>query len=317
MTKSMAVIGRVIETAEISGADFIQQARVDCGPSGTWRGVVGKDLEVGTLVTVFLQDALLPPDPRWAFMEKHKWRVRMARFKGVPSECLIIPGAPDMPVGTDMTEALGVVKYEKPIPVALAGDMAGSFPSFIPKTDEANFQTVPELVERLADGNWYAAEKADGTSCTVWNDDAGMHVCSRNWELRETNAAGAKNAYWQAARKYDLTRIPQGFALQFEVVGPGIQSNPMGLRELEARAFSLYDTTTHTFASVETLRSLAGELGIPLVRQIEAPQRLHSDDELRALAEIRYANGKHGEGVVIRANDSSWSFKVINLKYEN
>ena len=33
-------------------------------------------------------------------------------------------------------------------------------------------------------------------------------------------------------------------------------------------------------------------------------------------AAIRYASGRHGEGVVVRARDSSWSFKVINLAYK-
>ena len=85
---AMAVIGHIVETASIEGADRIQQAVVECGASGKWTGVVGKDMAVGDTVTVFLQDAVLPPNPRWAFMEKHHWRVRMARFKGVPSECL-------------------------------------------------------------------------------------------------------------------------------------------------------------------------------------------------------------------------------------
>lgn len=176
---AMAVIGRIVETASIEGADRIQQAVVVCGASGKWTGAVGKDMAVGDTVTVFLQDAVLPPDPRWAFMEKHHWRVRMARFKGVPSECVIIPGAPDMPAGTDLTEALGVTKYEKPIPAAMSGDAVGAFPSFIPKTDEPNFQTVPEMVEYLAEGNWYAAEKADGSSTTAWVDEHGaLHVAN-------------------------------------------------------------------------------------------------------------------------------------------
>lgn len=318
MSKALAVVGRIVETAPIEGADRIQQALVVCGASGKWTGVVGKDIEVGQGVTVFLQDALLPPgDERWAFMEKHKWRVRMARFKGVPSECLIVPGAPDMPPGTDLTEPLGVTKYEKPIPAAMGGDAVGAFPSFIPKTDEPNFQTVPEFVDRLADGKWYAAEKADGTSCTVWNDDAGMHVCSRNWELREFSASGAGNAYWQVARKYGLDRLPQGVALQFEVVGPGIQGNPMGLASLEARAFSLYDIAAHEYEHVAELMFACGELGIPMATVLHIEPKAYTPDELRKLAEIRYPNGKPGEGIVIRAEDSSWSFKVINLLYKD
>ena len=320
MNKALAVIGRIIETAAIEGADFIQQATVVCGQSGKWQGVVGKDIVIGDTVTVFLQDAILPPDPRWAFMEKHQWRVRMARFKGVPSECLIVPGAPDMPPGTDMTAALGVTKHEKPIPTAMTGDAVGAFPSLIPKTDEPNFQTVPEFVERLARSDWYAAEKADGSSTTAWVDDEGeLHVASRNWELREFTTSGAGNSYWRAARKYGLERMPIGLALQFEIVGPGIQGNPMGLKDLEARAFSLYDIWKHCYLPVARLREVCetAGLGMPVAREIDCEKRAYTSEELRKLAEIRYPNGKHGEGIVIRANDSSWSFKVINLLYKD
>lgn len=317
MTKALAIIGKIIATAPIDGADRIQQATVVCGTSGKWQGVVGKDISIGDIVMVFLQDAILPPDPRWAFMEKHHWRVRMARFKGVPSECLIVPDGSNMPPGTDMTEALGVTKYEKPIPAGMAGDMVGAFPGFIPKTDEANFQAVDDWEELLATGNWYATEKADGTSCTVWNDETGMHVCSRNWELKEFTVNGASNVYWRAARQYGLDRLPLGVALQIEVVGPGIQGNPMGLSAPEARAFSLYGLGLHTYMPADALKVVAQDLGIPTATMLPIEARAYTADELRKLAEIRYPNGKPGEGIVIRANDSSWSFKVLNLRYEN
>ena len=42
---------------------------------------------------------------------------------------------------------------------------------------------------------------------------------------------------------------------------------------------------------------------------IDHAQRAYTTDELRNLAEIIYPNGKPGEGIVIRANDSSWSFR--------
>lgn len=54
----LAVVGKVIETAEIKGADRIKQALVVCGDAGKWSGVVGLDIEVGQLVTVLLQVAL-------------------------------------------------------------------------------------------------------------------------------------------------------------------------------------------------------------------------------------------------------------------
>lgn len=327
----LAVVGLVSAIRAIDGADFIQAATVLCGEAGNWSGVVGKDVAVGDLVTVFLQDAILPPSDRWAFMEKHKWRVRMARFKGVPSECLIVKGAPDMQPGADLAEALGVTKYEKPVPQSMNGEALGAFPGHIPKTDEDNFQAVSETVARMHAEAWYATEKADGTSCTVWNDADGLHVCSRNWELREFSASGATNVYWRAARMFGMDRLPHGLALQFEVVGPGVQGNPMGLPELSVRAFTLRDTKTHRNLSRIDLLQTCALLDIPCAKSIGSCLDLRdrashvngrgfpvfSDDELRKLAEIKYPNGKHGEGIVIRALDSSWSFKVINLNYKD
>jgi RNA ligase (TIGR02306 family) len=314
----IAAVGKIIEIRPIEGADFIQAATVVCGAAGKWSGVVGKDVETGESVTVFLQDALLPPNDRWAFMEKHKWRVRMARFKGVPSECLIVKGVPEgASIGDDVAELLGVTKYEKPIPQGMQGEFIGAFPGHIPKTDEPNFQSVPELVGRMHDEPWYATEKADGTSATAYVDDAGLHVCSRNWELKEFTASGGQNVYWAAARKYGLDRLPQGAALQFEVVGPGVQGNPMGLATLEARAFTLRDTREHRYLPWSELVKQTDALGMPTARFIDNGTRGMGDDELRKLAEIKYANGKHAEGIVIRALDSSWSFKVINLLYKD
>jgi hypothetical protein len=59
----------------------------------------------------------------------------------------------------------------------------------------------------------------------VWNDD-GLHVASRNWELREYTASGAANLYWETAKKYDWTKLPEGVAAQFE---RGFWRNPLPL----------------------------------------------------------------------------------------
>lgn len=314
----LAVIGKIVELNAIKDADRIMHAVVVCGDAGKWSGVVGLTHAVGELVTVFLQDAILPPDERWAFMERFKHRVRMARFKGIASECVIIPGAPDMPIGTDMTEALGVTKYSKPLPASMAGDAVGNFPSFIPKTDEPNFQTVPELVERMGLDAWVATLKCDGSSCTAWNDDEGnLHVASRNLELREFNANGAGNSYWRAARKYDMSNIPVGMALQFEVVGPGIQGNPMGLADVEGRAFTLHDYTAHQRQTHAMLVLVCVNVGIPLAVPVARGTHALDADGLRKLAEVKYPNGKHGEGIVVRSVDSLWSFKTINLLYKD
>ena len=45
--QKLAVIGRVIETTPIEGADMIHQVTAHCGSAGTWQGVASKDIGSG------------------------------------------------------------------------------------------------------------------------------------------------------------------------------------------------------------------------------------------------------------------------------
>jgi len=60
-------------------------------------------------------------------------------------------------------------------------------------------------------------------------------------------------------------------------------------------------------------------LDLPMARwifpEVQAGQALDVQT-LQSWAAIRYANQQPAEGIVIRAADSSWSFKVINLLYK-
>lgn len=244
----------------------------------------------------------------------------MQRFRGVPSECVIVRGTPNMPVGTDITEPLGIVKYEKPVPIGMAGDPVGSFPSFIPKTDEPNFQAVPHLVEALRGKPCYITVKADGSSGTAYRDGEHFGVCSRNWELKE-----GENAYWHVANKFDLpSKLPDGFAVQYEVVGPGIQKNPLGFKEVTGLAFNVWSMGRRDYLPYDEAARFCGELGLPMVENVIVGISFDwSEDVMRKRAEGTYGNGKQREGIVIRALDGSRhaneriSFKVINLLYKD
>lgn len=320
---TVAVIGRIVNVHAIDGADRIHLVAADCGDHGVWHGVVPKSTVMGDTVLVLLQDALLPADGRWVFMESRHWRVRMARFKGCPSECVILPAEGDetqLEVGTDVGARLGITKYSKPIPATMVGKAAGNFPSYIPKTDEPNFQRVRDR-DALMAGDWYATEKADGTSVTFFMKDGELRLCSRNWELERSGGG----VYWDMADKYGMARLPENVALQAEIVGPGIQGNPMGLDACEIRVF-----TGHYFGPQEQcsyaavgrmtyadLVSLCASLSLPMARLVEGGRGSRTNDELQKMAEIKYPNGRHGEGIVVRCVNSDWSFKVISLLYKD
>ena len=327
--KTLAVVGIITEVRAIKGADFIQSAVVDCGTEGEWEGVVKKDLTPDTKVLVCLQDAIVPNCERFAFMESKKFRVKMCKFKGVPSECLIVPLLADesvYDVGDNLTEILGVIKYEKTVEgnAMKQGQSAGNFFQGIPKTDEENYQKMPwqELLDSNEDV--YATIKYDGSSCTALVDESGLRVASRNFERKEFTSTGVTNGFWQAARKYKLENMPVGACIQFEVVGPGVQKNPMGLNELEIRVFGLFlqdSWDTWRKQPRSALEAFCETYGLPASERVTLPP-IASKDDLRALVDIvKYPNGAQAEGIVFggggrRSENGMWSFKVISLNYK-
>lgn len=71
-----------------------------------------------------------------------------------------------------------------------------------------------------------------------------------------------------------------------------------------------------TYIGLELTREQLTALEATLVAN-HLSYTVQSDDDLRSLAAIKYDNGKPGEGVVVRACDGTWSFKVINLEYRD
>ncbi len=316
---NIATIGKIAELYPIPDADNIVLAEVVCGRNGKWKGIVSKnEISEGAMVEVYLPDAVLPVCDRFAFMDRYDYRVRIAKLRKCPSECLIMPITVDGEIGDDIAAKMGVTKYEKPLPLSMQGENAGNFPAFIPKTDEPNFQVVPHLVEALRGQLWFFTEKVDGTSCTVYKWQGHFGICSRNWEKKNTEG----NLYWRIARQYNLElMIPEGIAVQCEIVGPGVQKNTLGLKAIEAHAFNVWDIENRRYLPFDYYGSAFSLPTVTLLDRSLKPFDL-SDDALRQLAEGVYPSGKQREGIVIRPQKEMQilgervSFKVLNPLYE-
>lgn len=320
MSQGLVFIGKIISVHAIEGADFIVSVTVVCGQGGKWRGVVRKsDFEFSSLCSVFLPDSLIPESESMAFMKSSGWRVKMRRFKGQPSEVLIIPapqGHSLCDIGKDVTEFYGVIKYQKPVPPHLQGLSKGNFPDFIPKTDEPNYQRHGDLLNVLIGKPYYITEKADGSSTTAFRYKGEFGLCSRNLEL----VRNEENGYWKVVIKYKLEEtLPEGIALQWETCGPGIQCNPMGLSEIDGFAFSAYKIDEHRYLEMQEFYDLCKELKFPTCRLLTIKQEF-SKDGIEMLGEGFYSNGHQREGVVVRSKHNIGkapiSFKVINLNFE-
>ena len=319
-TDGLVYVGKITDLRPIQGADFIVAATVVCGAGGKWNGVVRKaDFEVNSTCIVYLPDSLLPATEENAFMKNSNWRVKMRRFKGAASEVLITQCRfidQPMEVGLDVTALYGVSKYHKPIPAHLQGRFIGYFPDFIPKTDEPNYQRVPELVTALTGKPYYVTEKADGSSTTAYRYKGKFGLCSRNLELeRDEN-----NGYWKVAIKYGLEeKLPEGYALQWETVGNGIQGNPMGYDGIDGLAFSAYLIPEHRYLNFTELFELCFDLGFPRCECLDMGTSFNPEG-IELAGEGLYNNGKQREGVVVRSQENFCgapiSFKVINLNFE-
>lgn len=319
----LVYVGKIASLQPITGADFILSATVICGKGGKWQGVVKKDdFVLGDLCIVYLPDSVISEYYRdtMAFMASSSWRVKMRRFKGAPSEVLIMPNkAPTdlVNVGDDVTHVFNVTKYYKPVPPHLNGVAIGHFPDFIPKTDEPNYQRVPELIEALVGHPFYISEKCDGSSTTAYRYKGHFGVCSRNLELFQD----AENGYIKVATKYKLEeKLPEGIALQWETCGPGIQSNPMGLKEINGFAFSGYHIEEKRYLEMDELVELCNKLRFPMC-DWEDCGSYYDPFDIESLGHGVYENGKPREGVVVRScknllGHKPISFKVINLDYE-
>jgi RNA ligase (TIGR02306 family) len=320
----VATIGQVVSVNPVENSDRLAQAVVVCGKAGRWTGVVARgEVQAGQLVEVYLPDALLPQsDPRFTFMEKYQWRVRIARLRGALSECLVMPLTVEPPeIGADIASLVGVQKYEKPVPLSVRGELAGAFPSVIPKTAEPHFQAVQHLVIALQGKPWYATAKLDGASATFYRYQGEFGVCSRNWRLRETSGSLA----WHLAKQYNLPQsVEEGLVIQAEMVGPGVlHDNPLRLKEPDLRVFNAFRIEGHAYVSVYEDVRVGSFLGVPTVNLVASGDSFPalSDDELRAMAAGEYLSGGPREGIVIRpqfeaqVDGDRLSFKVINPAY--
>ncbi len=338
MKRKLASVQRVLEVSPIAGADAIEAVRIN-----GWQCVVKKgSFAVGDRGVFFEIDAVPPDAPAYRFLwtprgaapvegaRPARFRIRTMTLRGCLSQGLLLPlaeagVASDVADGDDVTDALGVGKYEPPMPPG-ADDLRAPFPSRVPRTDEMRVQSAPAVLDELRGLPYVITLKYDGTSATwlVDPDDGAFHACGRNWSIREGD-----NVYWSVARRLELEarlRAQGGrYAIQGELCGPGIQKNPLGLTETRLYVFSAYDLVAARFLDDRAMRALARDMGLDAVAVVEEGGAFaHDQASLLALAEGLYPGTRNQrEGVVVRPRDEVFSptlngrlsFKAISNRY--
>ena len=329
--RKLASVVKIVEIQPIPGADAIVVATVK-----GWKVVVKvNEYKVGDLAVYYEIDSFLPIRPQFEFLRKSSYkrmgssegfRLKTIRLRGQISQGLLTPipeGISNPKEGDDLTEALDIVKYEPPIPAQLAGKIKGTFPSFIPKTDEIRIQNFESEVGFSPVGERaYVTEKLDGTSFTCYFNNGVFGVCGRNWELTETS----DNSLWRMANvlqlKEKMTKHGKNIALQGELIGAGINGNLYGLSDHKLYFFTGYDIDKGRRMFFDELEWVLFGLQLQMVPVLEKYGFVIPNEGNIVDYMLQYAEGKSvlnmevdREGVVVRGLEREFSFKAISNTY--
>ena len=337
MERKLATVKRITDLRPIENADMIELASI-----GGWNVVVAKNVghKVGDLVIYCEIDSFLPVREEFEFLRKSSYkkmgdqegfRLKTIRLRGQVSQGLILPisvlNPPDTNIyvepfeGLEVTEMLGIVKYEPPIPTELAGKVKGGFPSFIPKTDEERVQNLTSEYDGWrfqSKHQFYVTEKLDGSSATFYFKDGVFGVCSRNLELLETEG----NTFWKVARQLKLEEWlgthETNYSIQGELIGESVQGNPYKIKGQTVRFYNAFNIDTQEYLGFPDFIKLIDSMGLETVPVLDINFML--PDTVEEL--LKYADAKSTlnpnfdrEGVVIRSLDRTISFKVISNKF--
>lgn len=342
--RKLASIRKISDIKPIANADAIEVAVVDGWEVVTQKGEYKPgDLAVYCEIDSFIPEHLAPFLSKGSNGPKEYEgiignRLRTVKLRGQVSQGLLLPLSVCDDViesmlmeGLDVSLPLGIVKYEPPIPANLAGEVEGLFPSFISKTDQERVQNIADRTDLLV-GDWEVTMKLDGSSMTLFTYDEGVGVCSRNLWLKD-NEANDGNTLVQFARevKYD-TLLPDvakvvgfNFALQGEIMGPGVQKNREKFSKHHFFVFDIYNIDKSRYLT-RAERNIVMNIITASAPQIEHVPVVYEEftltedncdvETLLKMAELPSINHKIAEGLVwknLRNGDKS--FKVISNKF--
>ena len=283
-------------------------------------------------------------------------KMRSCLSQGLALPLSMFPEITDPKEDFDYSEKLGVIKYDNEIqaysgkPGLKSGKARGNFPSFIPKTDQPRIQNLTTYFSTLVDEEFEETLKLDGSSMTcykiihtptLWERVKSIFgikhkayhfgVCSRNLELKPTannklvfDNQGKESIYdqsdfWTAAYKYKLEdKLPTGYAVQGELIGPKIQDNHEKVIELQYYVFDVFNIKTGLYLLPQERREFCALHDIPHVPVVNTsfkPLQLGLDNLLKHVEGQSMNPGTISEGRVYKHVTKPTTFKAISNKY--
>jgi len=342
MSRKLASIQRIWKIEPIEGAEKIEIAHV-LG----WQCVVNKGkFSPMDLAVYFEIDSFLPIRPEFEFLRSSSYRktdimgegfrLRTMKFRGQISQGLVLPIEifpeieGDVWAGLDVTDVLGVKKWEIEERASTGGTMIGTLPPSIPKTDETRVQAEPGLIQEFAGLGYYISTKMDGSSHSISVDEDGIHVTGHNYEYKDDG----KSAFYEFVKKRGLLKKLEAYkdvnglkevTVQGELCAPGIQQNRLKLQAPEWYVFTVRENGKRV--GLNKMLSVCEYLGAESVPIEEVGNDLTAKyptvEALLERADGQYPRGGKKEGIVIRPIEpvysntvgGSLSMKVVSNKY--
>ena len=238
--RKLVTIRKVDEIRPIMGADCIETAIID-----GWTCVVQKGtFKVGDHGVFFEIDSLLPLDNQaFAFLNtinatcsekktfpdgRPGYRLRTKKIRNQLSQGLFLPLSCLEKI--DLSTLFDVLIYEPDESKSVLYQTGlKKFPAQISPTEQERIQNIPLS---LVNGRFFeVTEKLDGTSCSCYNIDGVVGMCSRRFDITDTLQTSHPNGpYKYIWEHYHLaTQLAsfQNIVLQGEIVGPKVQKNPL------------------------------------------------------------------------------------------
>ena len=253
-------------------------------------------------------------DPRFSFLKGHNCqRIKARKLRGIFSMGLLIPADPEWQEGEDVSERLGITKYEQPIPVNMGGDNE-SDPGFIPKyTEIENIRRWPDIL--IEGEDVVISEKLHGTNARFVFKDGRLWVGSHNTIKKES----PNSLWWKAARQYELDkklRIYPGCVFYGEIYG-SVQDLKYGTKqgEIKLAIFDIYSIEQGRYADQNTKINFLYTLGL------EGVPTLYSGPW--SADKIVYTSGKSTladhirEGIVIKPTTERYDERVGRVVFKS